>query len=175
MNLIKRFGEWILGWVIFGIIILSIGSFVSIFIGDDDNKTKPTSSTKISEEAKLIEIRKTYWENGNIKEETPYKKSYSLGYKKVKTELIPHGISKTYYENGVLESEDPYVEGERTGTMKFYDENGTLELTQEYKQSKKDGKRIYYFNDGTIIAEEFYKDGNITVNPDEQTLQTNYI
>jgi antitoxin component YwqK of YwqJK toxin-antitoxin module len=41
-------------------------------------------------------------ENGNLKSEVSYKKSYGLGWKKVKTTLIPHGIAKEYYENGRL-------------------------------------------------------------------------
>jgi antitoxin component YwqK of YwqJK toxin-antitoxin module len=165
MNLIKRFFEWILGWIIFGVVVLSLGWLVSMFIDDDNNTTKSASSTEISEDAKLIEIRKTYWDNGNIKDEVPYKKSYGLGYKKVKTKLVPHGIAKEYYENGVLKKEDPYIEGERTGVMKFYDENGSIEVEANFVNSKREGKTTYYDSDGSIMEEEYYTDGNITDTP----------
>jgi len=158
MNAIKGFFEWIMGWVIFGVIVVTIGWGVSFFSDDEDNTTKPAKETTISEDEKLIEVRKSYWDNGNLKEETPYKKSYSLGYKKVKTELVPHGIAKTYYENGVLRVEDPYVDGERDGIVKFYDENGKLESTHEYKNSKKEGKHVYYYSDGTEMDVEYYHD-----------------
>lgn len=167
MNVIKRFFEWIMGWVILGVIVITIGWGVSFFAGDDNNTTKSTSNTKISEDAKLIETEKTYWENGNIKEEVPYKKSYSLGYKKVKTKLVPHGIAKEYYENGVLRREDPYVEGERSGIMKLYDENGSIEAEANFANDKREGKSTFYYSDGSIMEEEYYKDGNITEAPSE--------
>lgn len=169
MNLIKSFFEWILGWVIFGVVVLGIGWIASMYMGEDNNTTKSTSSTNISEDAKLIETRKTYWDNGKLKEEVPYKKSYGLGYKKIKTTLIPHGIAKEYYENGVLKKEDPYVEGERTGVEKFYDENGSLEVEANFIHSKREGKTTYYYSDGTIMKEEYYKDGHIIDNPNAET------
>lgn len=165
MNLIKRFFEWILGWVILAVVVVSIGWIASFFMGDSDEKTKSTKETTLSEEAKLIEIKKEYWENGKLKEEVPYKKSYSLGYKKVKTKLKPHGIAKEYYETGVLKKEDPYVDGERTGIMKFYDENGSLEMEANFLNSKRDGKTVYYYNDGSVMDVEYYKDGNKTEDP----------
>lgn len=164
MKLIKSFFEWILGWVILAVIVVSLGWAVSLFKGDgdDSNNTKRSKETTISKDEKLIEIRKEYWENGKIKSETPYKKSYSVGYKKVKTKLVPHGISKEYYESGVLSKEDPYIEGERTGIMKFYDENGSIEMNAEFKDSKQDGETTYFYKDGTVMDIEYYKDGNLT-------------
>ena len=165
MNLIKRFFEWIMGWVIFGVIIIIGGWAINTFAGssDDDNSTKRTKETTISKDEKLIEVRKEYWDNGNLKSEVPYKKSYGLGWKKVKTKLVPHGIAKEYYESGILEKEDPYVEGKRTGLVKFYREDGSLEVSYEFKNSIQDGKTTYYYSDGTVMNEEYYKDGNITI------------
>lgn len=165
MNLIKRFLNWILGWVMVGAVMLAIGFGISFFRDDDNNSTSASKETTLSKDEKLIEVRKEHWENGNLKSETPYKKSYSVGYKKVKTTLIPHGIAKEYYENGVLKKEDPYVDGERTGTVKFYDENGSLEMEANFVNSKREGKTTYYYSDGSIMDEEYYRDGNITETP----------
>lgn len=165
MNAIKSFFNWILGWVMMGVILLVIGWGVSIFSdgkSNDDNSTRSSKETTLSKDEKLIEIRKVYWENGNLKEENPYKKSYSLGYKKVKTKLIPHGIAKEYYESGVLKKEDPYVEGERTGIVKFYDENGSIEMEANFVNSIREGNTTYYYSDGSVMDVEYYKDGNKT-------------
>jgi len=163
MNVIKSFFNWIMGWVILGAVVLIVGWGMSTFGGSSDsNSSKKTKETTISKDDKLIEVRKEYWENGNLKSEVPYKKSYGIGWKKVKTKLIPHGIAKNYYENGVLEKEDPYVEGEREGVVKLYREDGSLQLTAEYKNSKRNGKSVYYYSDGTVMEEEYYKDGNKT-------------
>ena len=146
--------------------MLAIGSVFYLFGGNDDtNHTKSTKETSISKDEKLIEVRKEYWDNGKLKSEVPYKKHYGLGWKKVKTTLIPHGVAKEYYESGVLKKEDPYVDGERTGTEKFYDENGSIELSAEFKNSKRDGKTTYYYSDGGVMAVKYYKDGNITDKP----------
>lgn len=165
MNTIKSFFNWILGWVVMGVIILVIGWGVSLFSdgkSTDTNSTQRTKETTISKDEKLIEVRKEYWENGNLKSEVPYKKSYGLGWKKVKTKLKPHGIAKEYYESGVLKKEDPYVEGERTGMMKFYDENGSIEIEANFLNSNQEGKTTYYYKDGSVMDVEYYKDGNKT-------------
>ncbi len=166
MNLIKRFINWIMGWVVLGAIVLVVGFGIKTFSGSSDtNTTRSTKETTISKDEKLIEIQKEYWENGNLKSEIPYKKHYGLGWKKVKTTLIPHGIAKTYYENSVLESEDPYVDGERTGLLKFYDEEGKILKSVSYVNSVKEGKTIFYYTDGTVMEEEYYKEGNLTHMP----------
>jgi len=167
MNVIKRFFEWIMGWVIMGVIVLAIGFGISTFGGgsSDNNTTRPTKETTLSKDEKLIEVRKEYWDNGNLKSEVPYKKSYGLGWKKVKTTLVPHGIAKIYYETGILEKEDPYVEGERTGTMKVYTEKGTLRASFEYKNGKQEGAETYYYSDGSVMDVVYYKDGNQTEAP----------
>jgi hypothetical protein len=155
MNTIKRFFRWILQWIILGTIMIFVGWVYITFISDDTTTTK----TSVSKDAKLVEVEKTYWDNGNIKSVTTYKKSYKVGWKKVKTTLIPHGLSKDYYENGVLKKEDPYVDGNRTGVLKFYTEDGHLEISIEYLNNKKNGKTIYYDKDGTTLGIEYYKNG----------------
>jgi antitoxin component YwqK of YwqJK toxin-antitoxin module len=163
MNLIKSFFNWIMGWIVMGVIILVVGFGIKTFSGSSDNNTsRPTKETTVSKDEKLIEIRKEYWENGNLKSEVPYRKHYGLGWKKVKTTLIPHGIAKSYYENGVLKKEDPYVDGERTGTLKIYDEEGHIKADIEYRNNKQDGPETWYYSDGSVMDVTYYKDGNKT-------------
>ncbi|HIP27255.1 MAG TPA: hypothetical protein EYG80_06335 [Flavobacteriaceae bacterium] len=153
MNAIKNFFSWILGWLMFGLILLVLGWAYSTFIDDD----KTTKKTAISKDDKLIEIEKTYWDNGNLKSETTYKKSYKAGWKKVKTTLIPHGVAKDYYESGVLKKEDPYVEGNRTGLVQLYLEDGSLEISSEYVNNKREGTTTFYEKDGSVFMTILYK------------------
>jgi len=153
MNTIKNFFTWIFQWIMFGLILLALGWAYSTFIDDD----KTTKKTAISKDDKLIEVEKTYWDNGNLKSETTYKKSYKVGWKKVKTTLIPHGVAKDYYESGVLKKEDPYVEGNRTGLVKLYLEDGSLEISSEYVNNKREGKTTFYEKDGSVSMTIFYK------------------
>ena len=165
MNAIKSFFEWIMGWVMTGVILVVIGFSVSMFTDEkntDSNTTKVSSETKLSKDEKLIEVKKEYWENGNLKSEVPYRKHYGVGWKKVKTTLTPHGIAKEYYENGVLRKEDPYIDGERTGTLKIYSEEGALQGSIEYVNSRQHGKETWYYGDGSIMDVKYYKDGNET-------------
>jgi len=164
MNVIKSFFSWIMGWVMTGVILVAIGFVIHTFTGEnrDSNDTKSSSKMHISKDKKLIEVEKTYWKNGNLKSEVPYKKHYGLGWRKVKTTLIPHGISKDYYENGILKKEDPYIDGKRTGILKLYDTDGLLEATVEYKNSKRNGATTYYNTDGSVLDIQYYVDGNLT-------------
>ncbi len=96
MNLIKRFFEWIMGWVIMGVIVLALGFGISTFGGgnSDENTTKPTKETTLSKDEKLIEVRKEYWDNGNLKSEAVYKKHYHFN-KPVTNELrISHECTR---------------------------------------------------------------------------------
>jgi len=165
MNVIKSFFDWIMGWVMTGVILLAVGFIimtVSSKTGGSDSNTTSSHETKISKDEKLIEVRKEYWENGNLKSEVPYKKHYGLGWKKVKTKLKPHGIAKDYYASGTLKKEDPYIDGNREGTVKLYSEAGILEASAEFKNNKRNGKSIYYHIDGEVMDVEYYKDGNLT-------------
>ena len=63
-----------------------------------------------------IEIRKSYYENGNLWSEIPYVNDKE------------HGIQKIYYENGKLYSEIPYKNGKTYGVRKDYYPNGNISL-----------------------------------------------
>ena len=65
----------------------------------------------------------TYYDNGQIWTEIPYK-----GGKQ-------HGVEKRYYENGQISLEQFYVNGEIQGIQKSYYKNGQLESEKPYKNA----------------------------------------
>lgn len=100
------------------------------------------------------EIKRDYYENGSIKEETLYiedkdvwnKLYYETG------EIFSYrddNIGKIYYISGQIAEEMPLKDGKNHGIAKVYRPNGKLE------------KEIYY-EEGTKIWEKKYdKDGDI--------------
>ncbi|WP_390887606.1 toxin-antitoxin system YwqK family antitoxin, partial [Fusobacterium massiliense] len=59
-------------------------------------------------------IIKSYYDNGALKEDIPYKDGKK------------NGIGKVYYPNGNLESIGNYKDGKKEGLVKEYYENGAL-------------------------------------------------
>lgn len=78
----------------------------------------------------MMETQREYYENGNLKSETPYLNN------------LKHGVAKSYYENGNLECEIPFDNDKRHGVEKEYDENGNLikEALYENGELKTGGK-----------------------------------
>jgi antitoxin component YwqK of YwqJK toxin-antitoxin module len=62
----------------------------------------------------LTEIRKDYYDSGEIKCETPYINNKA------------HGIEKWYYKSGQIESEIPFINDKRTGIEKEYYKSGQI-------------------------------------------------
>ena len=79
-----------------------------------------------------FEIRKSYFETGDLWVETPYLNGKEHGTEKIyyksgallcETPYVKgkiHGITRSYYESGALERESPYVNGKRHGIVKNY-------------------------------------------------------
>ena len=72
-------------------------------------------------------IIKSYYENGALKQDIPYKDGKE------------NGIGKRYYPNGYLEREENYKDDKKEGLSKLYYENGDLIAEYYYKG----GKKIY--------------------------------
>ena len=89
------------------------------------------------------EIKREYYENGNLKSEI------SL------TNDTPNGISKFYKEDGTISREYPYKNGKFHGTLKAY-ENGKLLTETPYKDGKKDGVFKNYNEEGNLKEETLY-------------------
>lgn len=67
---------------------------------------------------------KSYYENGNLKEEGNFKDGKA------------EGLVKGFYENGNLEREENYKDGKLEGLTKIYYENGNLKFEVNFKDGK---------------------------------------
>lgn len=105
------------------------------------------SLNRITENDEPIVVKKTYYEDGALKSETPYKNGYK------------EGISKSYYENGVLSYEVLYRNGRKVGVAKGYYEDGKLLTTTPYLNGMKEGTSQGYDKNGNLLMETTYKNG----------------
>lgn len=90
----------------------------------------------------MKEIRKTYYENGNIETERTF------------VDGVEHGPAKGWYENGEIHFESFKENGLTHGTVKNYYENGYLRIEANYVNQVKQGyEKLYYDNPhGEYIA-----------------------
>lgn len=70
------------------------------------------------------EIKKTYYDTGELESETPYKNNQK------------HGVAKIYYKNGAVKSEIPYKNNQIDGNAKKYYEKGVLEIEASFRNGK---------------------------------------
>ena len=89
-------------------------------------------------------VAKEYYENGHLKEETPY-----INDKR-------NGVEKEYYESGILKRETPYNNGKTNGIEKIYYESGKLKGEAPFKNDKESGVEKQYYENGTIWYETYY-------------------
>ena len=94
-------------------------------------------------------IIKSYYDNGALKEDIPYKDGKE------------NGIGKGYYPNGNLESEINYKDGKKEGLSKLYYENGNLLMEANYKDDKSEGLFKSYYENGNLLSEDNYKDDKL--------------
>ncbi len=112
------------------------------------------------------EVRKEYYESGQLKA--------GLNYKDGKQE----GIIKAYYESGQLQAEGNFKDGKQEGITKLYYESGQLLEEGNFKDGKPEGiAKAYYeseqlqaeahFINGQLISEKKYgEDGNLESDQD---------
>ena len=120
---------------------------------DDSTYSSTSDSAK-----NVADIWKEYYENGQVKSETPM----------VNGDV--HGNKKWYYENGQLKCEIPFVNGKINGTWKEYYETGELKTETQYVLSKAHGIEKWYYENGQLKEESLYVDGELmgTNNYDEK-------
>ncbi|RLD78420.1 MAG: hypothetical protein DRJ15_11590 [Bacteroidetes bacterium] len=90
------------------------------------------------------DVEKTYWENGNIKSELPYKNAKL------------NGTAIWYYEDGTVQMEVPYEDDEIKGTSIRYHDNGRKELEETYINNVRQGKAVAYSYPGKRIEQKYY-------------------
>ncbi len=77
------------------------------------------------------EVRKGYYESGQLRLEANYKDGKQ------------EGITKVYYEVGLLKLEGNFKDGKLHGITKGYYENGELNYVDTYKKGKKINRKVY--------------------------------
>ena len=132
------------------------------FLNGDDfssrrKKKVPDGKTNI-DSFKKEELKKSYYENGQLKSET-----YYINNKR-------NGLSKEYYENGQLEGEGSYKDNRYIGEWRTYHENGKLRSIENYKfpygshgmgQINLDQQQLFYYESGQLEDESHYVNGKL--------------
>jgi len=75
-----------------------------------------------------MEVKKTYYDNGNIKQE-----------EQVNQEGKTHGTLKQYHENGQFKNKVNFKDGKREGLWDYYHHNGEFSKKENFK----DGYEIF--------------------------------
>lgn len=159
------------------------GSLVTI-----DKYINDVLQTNAPELAKL-EVKTTYYSNGKVKSEGPYKNNLPYGVHRMYDENgseqkadiydsgrimaegkldssgAQQGEWKEFHANGQLKSIGKYVNGIKVGEWKFFFENGKMFETGKYdNRGREQGKWMWYYSDGNVRRESnFYnglEDGN---------------
>lgn len=93
------------------------------------------------------DMRKEYYENGNLESEFEYKNDKL------------NGVGKTYYENGELKSQGQYIDGKKEGVFTFYFRKGKLKMKVNYINGKEEGVIKKYYKNGALNVEAEFKNG----------------
>jgi hypothetical protein len=113
---------------------------------------------KSSEAIEDKDVKKTYYPDGKIHKEVPFKNGSK------------NGVSKEYYNNGQVFQEVNYENNLREGWAKRYFENGTLSQETPYKNDKMHGVQKKYRRSKELMAEIPYHEGNVCVGLKEYTI-----
>ena len=112
---------------------------------------------------------KSFWQNGNRKEEGGFKEGKKdgtwtyfadSGSEKISEDAWGEGrilYQATFYPNGNLRSESTY--SDRGEVTIYYYENGNREREGVYKNGREDGLWIWYYENGNKKEEGFFREG----------------
>lgn len=99
-------------------------------------------------DSKKIGVWKTYFANGNVKDEITYVSNR------------PNGYAKMYYANGKVQEEGLWANSRWVGAYKTYYENGNTSYEFNYDNSgKREGEQIYRWPNGEIMMKGVMKAG----------------
>lgn len=102
-------------------------------------------------DSKKIGIWKTYFPNGNLKNEITYDNNRQFGY------------AKAYYESGELQEEGQWENMRWVGSYKTYYKNGKTEYDFKYNSNgKRDGEQYYGYENGEMMMQGLMQDGKET-------------
>ncbi|WP_294821533.1 toxin-antitoxin system YwqK family antitoxin [uncultured Flavobacterium sp.] len=105
---------------------------------------------------KLTGIRKVFFPNGNINEETTFVNG------------LREGIYKKYTEKGILLEDSNYKNDQMHGPATYRDGQGKIVMTGQYTNGKKTGKWKFYENDKVVKEQNLSKRG-ATLSPKVKT------
>jgi antitoxin component YwqK of YwqJK toxin-antitoxin module len=97
-------------------------------------------------------IKRTAYENGQLKDKITYKRSIEN-----ENTWVQWGPTERYYENGKLRSRLHYKNGKEDGNTSYYNEKGQITTSTNYKNGKRDGLSIKYYENGQIKISKNYK------------------
>jgi len=99
-------------------------------------------------DSKKTGVWKTFFPNGNLKNEITF------------TNNRPSGYAKMYHENGKLMEEGVWQNNRWVGEFKSYYENGQEFMDFNYTSTgKRQGEQIYYYENGQLMMKGEMKDG----------------
>ena len=125
------------------------------------------------------EIRKTFYENGNIETERTFVdgvehgsakgwfESGELEFEAFKENGLVQGLVKNYYENGNLRIETNYIDQVKEGVEKLYYDTGQLGESRNYENGIVCGVEKIYNEDGDLQSETEHKASDIESTPTE--------
>ena len=120
------------------------------------------------------EIRKTYYENGNIETERTFVdgvehgpakgwfESGKLEFEAFKENGLVQGLVKNYYENGNLRIETNYIDQVKEGEEKLYYDTGQLARLNNYQNNQLNGLVEFYSKEGDLTDKVKYINGKIS-------------
>lgn len=117
-----------------------------------------------------VEIKKDYWDNGNLKSEMSYENGelngrcvWYLANGKPQLEVNyrhnqPDGLTRRWYENGNIMEELWYKEGVRDSVFRAYSLKGLLVEEGYYSNGKLNGDYRSWYENGQVFQEGRYVD-----------------
>ena len=136
-------------------------------------------------------VKKDYWENGNLKSELSYEDGelngrcvWYMANGKPQMEAMykhnkMHGLARRWYENGNLMEEMWYKEGARDSVYRSFSLKGQLTEEMYYENGKLNGEYRRWYENGQVFQEGqfaddmmdgswlvFYADGNLASKAD---------
>ena len=91
------------------------------------------------------EIKKFYYESGELYKKGPYKDG------KV------DGILKTFYKSGELKKKGPYKNGKAHGEAKTFYKDGTLKTIEQWRNDELHGRAKAFYSNGSLKHVSLYK------------------
>lgn len=129
----------------------------------DERKTyHPNANVKTSgtyRDGKLQGFLREFDENGKLLKSEQYDEGVKLAEGVLDSIAREQGLWKYFYETGELRAEGKYLDAKKIEEWKYYFRNGKLEQVGSYKRDIPVGKWTWYYENEKLHREETYKNG----------------